>query len=188
MDEIILASASPRRSQLLTQVGITHKIIPSEYEEKECADTPEETVLRFAKAKARDVLQKVDSGTIVLGADTVVACDGTILGKPGTKENAFKILKLLQNRSHEVYTGVSILQKQGNTIKESSFVEETKVCFAAMSDQDILDYIETGDCMDKAGAYGIQGVCAAYITGIVGDYNNVVGLPVGRVYRELRKF
>lgn len=188
MVEIILASASPRRSQLLTQVGIKHKIVPSTYEENECADTPEETVLRYAKAKAKDVLQNIEEGNVVLGADTVVACDGKILGKPGTKENAFKILKMLQGRSHEVYTGVSILQKQDGYVKECSFVEETKVYFAPMSDQDILEYIETGDCMDKAGAYGIQGMCAAYITGIQGDYNNVVGLPVGRVYRELRKF
>lgn len=188
MDKIILASASPRRSQLLSQVGISFEVIPSDFEESVLLDTPQDTVLAFAKGKAGEVVMRVPDGRIVLGADTVVVCDGTILGKPHQKDDAFRMLKMLQGRSHEVYTGVCLLKKDGGIFREKSFVEETKVNFAKMTDEEILEYIESGECMDKAGAYGIQGRCAAYITGICGDYNNVVGLPVGRVYRELREF
>lgn len=188
MDEIILASASPRRSQLLTQVGIPFSIIPSAYDEAQPLKSPKDTVLAFAKGKAGEVLARVEDGRIVLGADTVVACDGKILGKPHSQKEAFDMLKMLQGRSHEVYTGVCLIKKQGEKVSEKSFVEETRVDFAPMTDGQIWEYIESGECMDKAGAYGIQGLCAAYITGICGDYNNVVGLPVGRVYRELREF
>lgn len=188
MNEIILASASPRRSQLLMQVGIPFEVIPSAYEEAEFSKSPQDTVLAFARGKAKEVLARIGDGRTVLGADTVVACDGRILGKPRSKEQAFDMLKSLQGRSHEVYTGVCLIKKQSEKILEKSFVEETRVDFAPMTDAQIWEYVESGECMDKAGAYGIQGRCAAYITGICGDYNNVVGLPVGRVYRELREF
>ena len=122
---------------------------------------------------------------IVLGADTVVACDGKILGKPADTEAAAAMLTMLQGRGHEVYTGVTILYEENGERKTLTFHEKTTVHFYPMTDAQIREYVATGDPMDKAGAYGIQGFCARYIRGIEGDYNNVVGLPVGRVYQEL---
>ena len=123
--------------------------------------------------------------TLVLGADTVVACDGKILGKPADTEAAVAMLTMLQGRGHEVYTGVTILYEENGERKTLTFHEKTIVHFYPMTDAQIREYVATGDPMDKAGAYGIQGFCARYIRGIEGDYNNVVGLPVGRVYQEL---
>ena len=122
---------------------------------------------------------------IVLGADTVVASDGKILGKPADTEGAVAMLTMLQGRGHEVYTGVTILYEENGERKTLTFHEKTTVHFYPMTDAQIREYVATGDPMDKAGAYGIQGLCARYISGIAGDYNNVVGLPVGRVYQEL---
>ena len=122
---------------------------------------------------------------VVLGADTVVACDGKILGKPADMEGAVAMLTMLQGRGHEVYTGVTILYEENGERKTLTFHEKTTVHFYPMTDAQIREYVATGDPMDKAGAYGIQGLCARYISGIAGDYNNVVGLPVGRVYQEL---
>ena len=122
---------------------------------------------------------------IVLGADTVVACDGKILGKPADTEGAVAMLTMLQGRGHEVYTGVTILYEENGERMTLTFHEKTTVHFYPMTDAQIREYVATGDPMDKAGAYGIQGLCARYISGIAGDYNNVVGLPVGRVYQEL---
>lgn len=119
---------------------------------------------------------------IVIGADTIVACDGEILGKPGSKEEAYKMLYKLQGRAHEVYTGVTIVKR--GALK--SFFECTKVKFYPMSDVEIWDYINSGDPMDKAGAYGIQSGAAIFIEKIDGDYNNVVGLPVARLYHQLK--
>lgn len=124
---------------------------------------------------------------VVLGADTVVACDGKILGKPADMEGAVAMLTMLQGRGHEVYTGVTILYEENGERKTLTFHEKTTVHFYPMTDAQIREYVATGDPMDKAGAYGIQGLCARYISGIVGDYNNVVGLPVGRVYQELHR-
>ena len=121
---------------------------------------------------------------LIIGADTVVACDGKILGKPETKEDAVGMLRLLQGRSHEVYTGVCLIH--GRTGARKSFFEETKVVFCPMTEEEITEYVNTKDCMDKAGSYGIQGFCARYIKGIEGDYNNVVGLPVCRLYQEIK--
>ena len=113
-----------------------------------------------------------------------MACDGKILGKPETKEDAVGMLRLLQGRSHEVYTGVCLIH--GRTGARKSFFEETKVVFCPMTEEEITEYVNTKDCMDKAGSYGIQGFCARYIKGIEGDYNNVVGLPVCRLYQEIK--
>lgn len=122
---------------------------------------------------------------LVMGADTVVACDGKILGKPADAEAAAAMLTMLQGRGHEVYTGVTILYEENGERKTLTFHEKTTVHFYPMTDAQIREYVATGDPMDKAGSYGIQGFCARYIRGIEGDYNNVVGLPVGRVYQEL---
>ena len=124
---------------------------------------------------------------LVMGADTVVACDGKILGKPADTETAAAMLTMLQGRGHEVYTGVTILYEENGEGKTLTFHEKTTVHFYPMTDAQIREYVATGDPMDKAGAYGIQGFCARYIRGIECDYNNVVGLPVARLYQELRK-
>ena len=199
--KIILASASPRRRELLTQIGLDFDVVVSETEEKINSTEPAKVVEELSAQKAEAVWEKLavsgvfdpeqTSGettitdTVVLGADTVVACDGKILGKPADMEGAAAMLTMLQGRGHEVYTGVTILYEQNGERKTLTFHEKTIVHFYPMTDAQIREYVATGDPMDKAGAYGIQGFCARYIRGIEGDYNNVVGLPVGRVYQEL---
>ena len=185
--KIILASASPRRRELLTQIGLDFDIVVSETEEKITSTEPAKVVEELSAQKAEAVWEKLATITdiIVLGADTVVACDGKILGKPADTEAAVAMLTMLQGRGHEVYTGVTILYEQNGERKTLTFHEKTTVHFYPMTDVQIREYVATGDPMDKAGSYGIQGFCARYIRGIEGDYNNVVGLPVGRVYQEL---
>lgn len=199
--KIILASASPRRRELLTQIGLDFDVVVSETEEKITSTEPAKVVEELSAQKAEavwgwmhlqtdaDSAEKIAATQdyIVIGADTVVACDGKILGKPGTVENAVAMLRMLQGREHEVYTGVTILSSKNGEQRKLTFHERTVVHFSPMSEEEIREYVATGDPMDKAGAYGIQGFCARYISGIEGDYNNVVGLPVGRVYQELRR-
>ena len=153
---------------------------------------PEQLVLELSAQKASEVAESLPAGevnTIVLGADTVVAFQGEILGKPKNEEDAARMLQMLCGNTHSVYTGVSaiILDSEGGQ-QLHSFYEETKVTMYPMTEGQISSYINTGEPMDKAGAYGIQGKFAVYIEKIEGDYNNVVGLPVARVYQELRKF
>lgn len=218
--KIILASASPRRRELLTQIGLDFDIVVSETEEKITSTEPAKVVEELSAQKAEAVWEKLCSMTasqgsvtnaerlnegsevfeseqtsgettitdiIVLGADTVVACDGKILGKPVDIENATRMLRMLQGRGHEVYTGVTVLYEKNAEKKTLTFHEKTTVHFCPMTEAQIREYVATGDPMDKAGSYGIQGFCARYIRGIEGDYNNVVGLPAGRVYQEMHK-
>lgn len=206
MDSIILASASPRRRELLGQIGIKYEVIPSKKEEVITCTNPTEIVMELAKQKAEDIVMQIGkTGKYVLGADTVVALNGEIMGKPRNEAEAYAMISKLQNNIHQVYTGVSIsCLRDDGTIFSHVFYEETEVLVYPMSDEEIKKYISikttTGstkvskwdeksypyECEDKAGAYGIQGSFAAYIKGIKGDYNNVVGLPVGRVYQELK--
>ena len=215
---LILASAAPRRKELIEQM-----IVKSRVEEKITKDTPSSVVMELSRQKAEDVklhlveylvMQGIEDlsapqdleptkdeiwnpdQALVLGADTVVAVDGKILGKPRTHAEAADMIRALQGRSHEVYTGVTIF----GTLKDdqaidhnasmgcSTFYEETKVHVAAMTEEEILAYARTEEPMDKAGAYGIQGSFGKYISGIEGDYYNVVGLPIAHVYQELKKF
>ena len=186
--KIILASASPRRRELLTQIGLTFEVVVSETEEKITSTEPAKVVEELSIQKAEAVWEKLaQNHNIVIGADTVVACDGKILGKPADVENAVEMLRLLQGRGHEVYTGVTVLYEEDGEKKSLTFHEKTTVHFYPMTEAQIREYVATGDPMDKAGSYGIQGFCARYIRGIEGDYNNVVGLPAGRVYQELHK-
>ena len=195
-DSIVLASASPRRKELLEQVGIHFEIIPSQCEEVIVGSVPEMVVRELARQKAQDVALKMQfPGRIVLGADTVVAFENRILGKPNNKEEAYEMIRMLSGNEHHVYTGVcfSYLDKRGEVVS-SSFYEKTSVYVTEMTEKEIEAYIEgkMGKCLgyewaDKAGAYGIQGSFAAFIKRIDGDYNNVVGLPVARVYQELKK-
>ena len=186
MRKIILASASPRRKELLEQVGVEFEIIPSTCEEV-CNETePSRVVEVLALQKAEDVAKNLTKDFVVIGSDTVVAKDGKVLGKPVSKENAYEMLEDLQGEKHQVYSGVALVWNENGTIKHTNFHVMTEVEVFPMTKQQILDYIATGDPMDKAGSYGIQGCFAEHIKGIVGDYYNVVGLPISRVMQELR--
>lgn len=189
--KIILASASPRRRELLAQIGLQFEVRKSDAEEKEteAAREPDELVKALSELKAKDIWQSLSESekekTLVIGADTVVAFEGKVMGKPADHADAVRMLSLLQGKTHQVYTGVALIcQKDSEHIK--SFYEKTLVTMFPMSQEEIAGYVATGEPMDKAGAYGIQGKCAAYIKGISGDYNNVVGLPIGRLYQEMK--
>ncbi len=186
-EKIVLASASPRRRELLAQIGIVPEILPSTIEEKITTNVPEKAVMELSSMKAEDVAAIQHAGTWVIGADTVVASGQEILGKPASHEEAYRMISLLAGKTHQVYTGVTLVYcgQEGKTVR--TFVEKTDVHVFPMSDEEIRNYADGQEPMDKAGAYGIQGKFAAFIKGIDGDYNNVVGLPVGRVYQELKQ-
>lgn len=206
MNKMVLASASPRRRELLALLGYEFQVIVSEIEEVITKTQPAEVVEELSRQKALDVyriykekygnnIKESTDSVIVIGADTVVSVGGRILGKPGTQEAAYEMLHELQGNSHEVYTGVTLVKPKsyihadkvdGEFLKVKSFHECTTVTFYPMTDAEIWEYIRTKDPMDKAGAYGIQSGAARYVKGITGDYNNVVGLPVARLYHELQ--
>ena len=256
MPALILASASPRRSELLRQAGYAFTVVPAQGEEKRTSTVPSELVLDLSRQKAEEVRERLrTSGGIarffaaaamtgaenppaggklpeaavrsrsfvVLGADTVVAVDGEVLGKPQDEADAFRMLALLRGRAHEVYTGVTLLAGEETEVDDSeadgkkadggkesdgkadfgkrdgvpaperenacaSFFVRTEVVFDAISDAELRAYIASGEPMDKAGAYGIQGALASYIREIRGDYYNVVGLPLCETRRRLRAF
>lgn len=197
--KIILASGSPRRKELLSQIGLSFTVRVSEADEHTEETKPEKLVCILSERKTLAVWDELTEEerkeSILIGADTVVAVDDRILGKPADETEAFRMIKLLQGRSHQVYTGVTILRQGGlqpfeegtNTcsIQKKQFFEKTDVLVYPMSEEEITAYVKTGEPLDKAGAYGIQGSFAAYIQGINGDYSNVVGLPVGRLYHEI---
>lgn len=183
---LILASGSPRRKELLEQIGIMPVISPSRIEEVVTSSAPEQVVLELSSQKAEDVMSRCPVGSVVLGADTVVAIDGMILGKPKSHGEACEMIGRIQGRSHQVHTGVAILLKEESGLRQKHFTVKTDVMVFPMTEEEIRGYGESEEPMDKAGAYAIQGRFAAYIQGISGDYSNVVGLPVGRVYQELK--
>ena len=188
--KIILASASPRRKELLEQIGVDFEIAVSDKETAiDCSD-PVEACRKQAYNKAVDIVEKSklkysDKDFVVISADTIVAIDKKILGKPKDKSDARQMLKSLSGRKHRVYTAVCVY----NSLKDSyeSFVEDTPVEVARLSSEEIEDYLEKKEPYDKAGAYAIQGYFSRYIVGIEGDYYNVMGLPVGRLYRDYLK-
>ena len=181
---IVLASASPRRKELLLQAGIRAEIMPSHKEERSRAKTPSALVKALSRTKAEDIAQGLPEGTVVIGADTIVVRDGEVLGKPHDAADAARMLRSLSGRTHHVYTGVTLILCGR---KELSFYERTAVSVYPLEDDEIRAYVAGGDPMDKAGAYGIQGPFGAYIKGIRGDYTNVVGLPLGRTVMELKR-
>lgn len=184
MGQIVLASASPRRKELLEQIGLSFVVVPAKGDETVNALHPAEVVLELAAQKAEEVAAREDcKEAVIIAADTIVALGQQIFGKPADEESAVQMLHQLQGNTHSVYTGVAVLY-QGRRI---AFFEETKVTMYPMSEEEIRAYVATGEPMDKAGAYAIQGLCAVYIKEIAGDYNNVVGLPVARLYQECRK-
>jgi len=177
LKRIILASGSPRRRQLLEQVGIPHEVIISNADET-IDGPPEVQVKTLALRKAHAVCCMIKDDIIVIAADTLVFIDGKVLGKPNGPDDAFNMLKTLQGRGHTVYTGVAVLKiEAGKTITES-FVEATQVYFRKLSDAEIWDYVNTGEPFDKAGSYGVQEKGALLVERVNGDFYNVVGLPV----------
>lgn len=199
MSQIILASASPRRRELLEQIGLEFEIIPSRAQEVITSSVPKEVVMELSRQKAEEVAKGILSyqenhkklvspqDILVLGSDTVVAIGDRILGKPGDEAEAKEMLSLLSGQTHSVFTGVACVFLDGEgRCREHVFYEETKVTMQEMSEKEIDRYVATKEPMDKAGAYGIQGACAIYIKEIKGDYNNVVGLPLSRLYAELK--
>ena len=200
MSQMILASASPRRKELLEQIGAEFVICPAKGEEVITETDPSAVVMELSRQKAEEVAygvliyneQHADLTTpqdiLVIGADTVVAYENQILGKPKDEEDARRMLTMLSGKTHSVYTGVTFvfIDKEGRT-GEHCFFEKTDVCMYPFNEEEIDRYIKSGDPMDKAGSYGIQGRFAIHIKEIRGDYNNVVGLPVARLYQELQK-
>ena len=187
--KISLASGSPRRKELLLQIGIVPEIIVSHVEEKITSDVPAEVVMSLAEQKAVDVAKEMPEGTVILGSDTVVAADGKILGKPKSHEEAYEMIRRLAGRSHQVYTGVCLVKKgpEGEADTVVSFYDETDVNVSPMTEKEIREYADSEEPMDKAGSYAVQGFFARYIDGLKGSYANVMGLPVHLVYQELKK-
>ena len=197
--KIILASGSPRRKELLAQAGYDFDVCPSLSEEDLEVMAPSEYVMLLAKMKADEVcnrliaedvgrrVKKLPERFVVLGADTVVSLDGRILGKPYDYDDAYNTLNSLSDQTHQVYTGVCLIYVEGRAKTSSSFFEKTDVTFYPVSHNEIIQYLATNEPFDKAGSYGIQGKGGLFVKRIEGDYNNVVGLPLARVYHELEE-
>lgn len=185
--KLILGSGSPRRKEIMTRLGYEYEIIKSEKDEITTKEKPYDVVMELSYNKAIEVKEKVlakedysiNDNYVILTADTVVAVDDSILGKPKDREDAFNMISRLRGRAHQVYTGVTILMVNDNRLE--NFYEKTDVYVNDMSDEEIRDYIATGECDDKAGAYAIQGIFGKYIDRYEGSYDNVVGLPGDRV-------
>ena len=189
--KIILASASPRRKELLKYVVPNFEVIVSGADEtlKEGL-TPEEQVTRLSFIKAKDVFEKTTGDRIVIGSDTIVTKNGIIYGKPKDRENAKSIIRELLDgdRTHSVITGLSILIEKNGEYMEYQTYDETKIYLSEMTDEEIYKWIDTGKAMDKAGAYGIQDDFGVYVEKIEGNYDTVVGLPIHKVYQILKKY
>ena len=178
---LILASASPRRHELLLAAGIDHVVKPTFIPEKrQPGEAPTDFVQRVARDKARAVSSK--PGDTVLAADTIVCVDGEVLGKPADDDDAARMLRLLSNRDHWVHTGICILSRSRCITDLGS----TKVWFVSLTEDEIREYTRSGEPRDKAGAYALQGRASKFVRSIEGSYHNVVGLPVSLVYRHLK--
>ena len=199
MEKIILASSSPRRRELMAQAGFAFEVLVSEADETIETETPGEMVEVLSERKAAAVAEEIkrqgfaEESVLLVGADTMVAIDGKKLGKPKDEKGAEKMLEELSGRTHQVYTGVTLIRlrkaENGSILQESRTSSEgTDVSFYPLTKEEIRSYIATGEPMDKAGAYGIQGKAAVFVKEIKGDYNNVVGLPIARLYQELKNW
>ena len=191
MTVVTLASASPRRADLMRMLGVKFQVVPSLVDEEALEVPfahPEAYVRALAMIKAEEVAERVRDG-LILGADTVVVLDGDILGKPADVADAAHILNRLKGRTHQVFTGVALLRCENGVISARAEDHvETGVKMRPFSPETVHAYLDTGEPMDKAGAYGIQGKGALLVEGIMGDYYNVVGLPIGRVAEMLEEF
>lgn len=200
MYKIYLASKSPRRKELMNQIGYDFEVLISERDEVISDTKPEEVVKELSMQKAYEIerilleraqgklleAHKDYDGVIIIGADTVVAYEDAILGKPADEEDAYRMLKMIQGKTHMVSTGVAIVVIDSKGRKVYNFADSTDVHMYEMSDEEIREYVATSEGVDKAGSYAIQGIGAKFIKGIDGDYNNVVGLPIGRIYQTLK--
>ena len=187
-NRLILASKSPRRKEILERCGFQPEILVSGCDETTVKEKdPAQLVEALSKMKAEDVSSKCQYGDLIIAADTVVSIDGRILGKPKTKKEAFEMLSELNGRSHQVYTGVTVIKKKKNADEKRTFHETAEVTFAKMTNCEIHRYVDSGEPMDKAGAYGIQGIFAKHVERIEGDYYNVMGLPAAATYRVMKE-
>lgn len=184
--ELILASASPRRKELLEKIGLPFTVQPAMGEERITQKSPAAVVMELSRQKAEEIAAAQTEDCIIIGADTVVARGEKIMGKPKDAADAKQMLRNIADDCHQVYTGVTLI-RTGAHPQSVTFQEKTDVCLYPISDAELDAYIASGDPMDKAGAYGIQGDFAIYVKRIAGDYYNVVGLPIGRVYQELKR-
>ncbi len=206
--KIILASGSPRRKELLGHIFPEYEILPSDSEENATFQSPGQYVCELAKQKASDIAVKrlgiseaslqeagadlirpsydFDTASLIVGADTIVYAADRVLGKPKDEEDAFRMLSFLSDRAHQVYTGICLLiAEKEDLFVCRSFYEVSNVYFDKLTESEIRAYIKSGEPLDKAGSYGIQGIFSKHIRRIDGDYFNVVGLPVNRLYHEL---
>jgi len=187
--KLILASSSPRRAEILRNAGFDFAVVPAHVDEtRRPNERPADYVRRLAEEKARTVARQLakdafGESSFIIGADTVVVIDTEILGKPSSPTNAREMLRRLSGKTHEVYTGLAVLQGNDSAIRTA--VETTRVTFAALSEKEIEDYIATGEPFDKSGAYAIQGRGGKFISRIEGCYFNVMGLPLARLYAML---
>jgi septum formation protein len=180
---LVLASASPRRQELLRNAGITFEVQPANIPEDPLpGEAAKDYVERLARENALAIASQRPHD-VVLGADTVVVVDGQLLGKPSDAADATRMLRMLSGRKHEVITGVCVVVRGQSKVAS----ETTRVTMSELSDKDVAEYVASGEPMDKAGAYAIQGIASRWIPGIEGDYSNVVGLPVALVFRMLRE-
>lgn len=182
---IVLASASPRRKELLGLLGLEFEIIVSDVEEVVAESAPNRVVEELSQQKAEAVFKRLEGDVLVIGADTVVSLEGNILGKPKSEAEAVEMLEKLQDNEHRVFTGVTLIGRKDGKEFRNTFSEGTVVKFYPMTEEEIKWYVESKEPMDKAGAYGIQGLGARFVECIRGDYNNVVGLPIARLYQEM---
>ena len=188
MSKLILASASPRRKELLKNLGYAFSIEVCDLDENSDKTKPFELVMDLAQTKAKAIMDMhAGEDVIVIGADTVVANESEILGKPRDLEHAKEMISSLQGKIHQVYTGVCLYWNNEKINQNLTFFEKTDVEVYPMTTEEIEAYVATKECEDKAGSYAIQGLFSPYIKGISGDYNNVVGLPVARIYQEIKK-
>lgn len=182
--KIILASASPRRKSLMDVLGLDFEIKVSDCEEKvDKHSNVENIVMSLSLQKAQAVSKYVDSNCLIIGADTVVSYSNEILGKPKDYDDAVRMLKLLSGKTHSVYTGFTLIQTSDGTVVTD--YERSDVTFRELSEKQIIDYVNTGEPMDKAGAYSIQGIASSFVENLDGDYNNVVGLPIYKLSKYL---
>lgn len=189
---LILASGSPRRKEILSRNNIEFEIIKSVKDEETDKTEPGDIVKDLSKSKAMEVLGKIseandDGEVIILGADTIVYADNKVLGKPVDRTDAFAMIKLLSGSVHSVYTGITVVKHSNGKTVVDSFYEKTDVYVKALTDDEIYEYVTTGECDDKAGAYAIQGIFSKYVDHIEGDFSNVVGLPEERTIKKLKE-
>lgn len=183
MPQLILASRSPRRKELLKRINVPFEVIGSDIEETiDLNLTPDQVAQSLAFQKSSYIAKKYPNA-YVIGADTIVVFENKILGKPQDEDDAYKMISLLSGNTHSVLTGVSIIHGEMNI----TFHEQTEVTFWELSDKEIRSYIKSGEPFDKAGSYGIQQLGSLFVKEIKGDYFNIVGLPISRLYRELKK-